>query len=109
MRSQYQRNKVDLSRDLVNNINIDVNEMPDCLEKYQIILGRSRQADGGNFKGDDGNTNAKFYDRQFPPSNESIGQSVLQNRIGSDSEYFKWKRLSDLGPEKYKIFALTEN
>lgn len=71
-------------------INMDIDSMPDCRLKYSIIVKRAKAGKG------------KFLDTQFPASNESIGQKVLDNNLtGQD---VAWHRMGDKSDGKYVIF-----
>lgn len=64
-------------------VNMDIDSMPDCRLKYQIIVKRANQGMG------------KFEDAQFKANNKAIGDEVLGN-LGIS---FKWPRMSDSGLE----------
>ena len=46
-------------------VNMDIDNMPDCRLKYQIIVARAKKGMG------------KFHDAQFPPDDDSIGDDAL--------------------------------
>ena len=60
-------------------INMDIDSMPDCRLKYDIIIKRSK-ANG-----------YKHTDVQFPAENSSIGPKTVES-IGAE---FQWKRFSE--------------
>lgn len=56
---------------------MDIENMPDCRLKYQIILKRAKEGQG------------KFTDNQFTADDNSIGDK-LKGQLGTD---INWKRL----------------
>lgn len=71
-------------------INMDIDSMPDCRLKYNIIVKRAKAGMG------------KFTDSQFPATNESIGQKVLDNNLAGQD--IVWQRMGDKTEGKYVIF-----
>lgn len=74
-------------------INMDIDNMPDCRLKYDIIVKRSK-ANG-----------AKFEDKQFPAGDEALGEKVLNDGLGGQSP--EWKRMGEnqtVGGQAHVVF-----
>lgn len=76
--------------DLVD-VNMDIDNMPDCRLKYQIIVKRAKQGMG------------RFKDAQFPADNSSIGDGVL-NSGAFNPDDIKWERMGEKKNGGYSIF-----
>ena len=74
-------------------INMDIDSMPDCRLKYDIIVKRAKAGQG------------KFTDALFPATDESIGDK-LKASLGVD---FEWKRMSEHETEKKESHVTFSN
>ena len=62
-------------------LEMDLDSMPDCRLKYEIIVKRAKAGMG------------KFADAQFPPNDKTIGDTVLQNNIPGVT--VRWDRMGE--------------
>ena len=75
-------------------INMDIDSMPDCRLKYDIIVKRAKANKG------------KFEDKQFLAHNDSLGGDVLENMGNPD---MVWKRMGEHQTPKKEAMVVFED